>query len=112
MSQFAVSNLPLAGLNLVERQRLGDSRDFSSRLFCVEELAAADPVRLAHGFQALTDAVEPLFCHSAPYNASAEAGLNPQDARLAINWPLPITELSTRNSGNAMIETVFEGVSL
>jgi dTDP-4-dehydrorhamnose 3,5-epimerase len=31
----------LAGLKLVERQRLGDSRGFLSRLFCAEELAAA-----------------------------------------------------------------------
>ena len=112
MSQFAFTDLPLAGLKLIENQRLGDSRDFLSRLFCAEELAAADPVRLANGFQALTDAAEPLYCHSAAYNASAEAGLNPQDAQLAINLPLPITELSTWNSGQTMIETGFKGVPL
>ena len=41
MSRFAVTDLPLAGLKLVVRQRLGDSRGFLSRLFCAEELAAA-----------------------------------------------------------------------
>ena len=41
MNRFTVSNLPLAGLKLIERQRLGDSRGFLSRLFCAEELAAA-----------------------------------------------------------------------
>lgn len=41
MNRFAVSNLPLVGLKLIERQRLGDSRGFLSRLFCAEELAAA-----------------------------------------------------------------------
>ena len=112
MSQFAFTDLPLAGLKLIENQRLGDSRDFLSRLFCAEELAAADPVRLAHGFQALTDAVEPLYCHSAAYNASAEAGLNPQDVRLAINWSRPITELSNQYAGHSLIETGFKGVSL
>ena len=185
MSRFAITDLPLAGLKLVARQRLGDSRGFLSRLFCAEELAAAGwrkpiaqinhaytgmrgtvrgmhlqhpphaemklvscirgevwdvavdvragsptflhwhaqclsaangralliPEGFAHGFQALTADVELLYCHSAAHNASAEAGLNPQDARLAINWPLPITELSARDAGHALIESGFEGVS-
>ena len=41
MSRFTLSDLPLSGLKLVERQRFGDSRGFLSRLFCAEELAAA-----------------------------------------------------------------------
>lgn len=41
MNRFTVTDLPLAGLKLVERQRMGDSRGFLSRLFCNEELAAA-----------------------------------------------------------------------
>lgn len=41
MSRFAVTNLPLDGLKLIERTRLGDSRGFLSRLFCTEELAVA-----------------------------------------------------------------------
>ena len=42
MSRFAVTDLPLAGLKLVERKRLGDSRGYLARLFCAEELAAAN----------------------------------------------------------------------
>ena len=186
MSHFTVSDLPLAGLKLVERQRLGDSRGFLSRLFCAKELAAAGwvkpiaqinhtctakrgtvrgmhfqrpphvemklvscirgevldvavdvranspsflhwhaerlsadngrmlliPEAFAHGFQALTDDVELLYCHSATYSPSAESGLNPQDARLAITWPLSITELSARDAGHPLIESGFEGVRL
>jgi dTDP-4-dehydrorhamnose 3,5-epimerase len=41
MSRFTVTNLPLAGLKRVQRQRLGDNRGFLARLFCAEELAAA-----------------------------------------------------------------------
>ena len=40
MSRFNVTDLPLYGLKMVERQQLGDSRGFLSRLFCAEELAA------------------------------------------------------------------------
>ena len=41
MSRFVVTDLPLAGLRLVERQVLGDSRGFLSRLFCAEEFSSA-----------------------------------------------------------------------
>ena len=45
MSRFNVTDLPLSGLKLIQRQRLGDSRGFLSRLFCAEELAAAGWVK-------------------------------------------------------------------
>ena len=186
MSSFVVTDLPLLGLKLVERQRLGDSRGFLSRLFCAEDLAVAGwvksiaqinhtctakrgtvrgmhfqcplhsemklvtcirgevwdvavdvragsptflrwhaqrlsaqngralliPEGFAHGFQALTDDVELLYCHSAAYAAEAELGLNAQDARLAIAWPLTITELSARDACHSLIESGFEGVRL
>jgi dTDP-4-dehydrorhamnose 3,5-epimerase len=41
MSRFAVLNTPLAALKVVERQQVGDTRGFLSRLFCADELAAA-----------------------------------------------------------------------
>lgn len=41
MSRFVINETPLAGLKLVERQRIGDERGFLSRLFCAEELQAA-----------------------------------------------------------------------
>ena len=41
MSRFTILDTPLAGLKLIERQQLGDSRGFLERLFCAEELAAA-----------------------------------------------------------------------
>jgi dTDP-4-dehydrorhamnose 3,5-epimerase len=41
VNRFIVTDLPMVALKLIERQRLGDSRGFLSRLFCAEELAAA-----------------------------------------------------------------------
>lgn len=186
MSRFSVQELPLLGLRLVTRQRLGDSRGFLSRLFCADDLAAAGwrkpvaqinhtstarrgtvrgmhyqrppaaemklvtcvrgevwdvavdvragsstflrwhaahlsaennralliPEGFAHGFQALTDDVELLYCHSTAYDAAADTGLNPRDERLAIEWPLPITELSARDAQHAPIDREFAGVVL
>ena len=41
MSRFTIFDTPIADLKIVERQQLGDSRGFLSRLFCAEELSAA-----------------------------------------------------------------------
>lgn len=41
MNRFTVTALPLEGLKVIERQKLGDSRGFLTRIFCTEELAAA-----------------------------------------------------------------------
>jgi dTDP-4-dehydrorhamnose 3,5-epimerase len=73
------------------------------------------PPGFAHGFQALSDDVELLYCHSAAHAPQTEAGLHPQDERLGIAWPLPITKLSARDAGHprlggASTET-FTGVA-
>ncbi|MGE5623063.1 MAG: dTDP-4-dehydrorhamnose 3,5-epimerase family protein [Bacillota bacterium] len=184
MRRFSFIDTPLAGLKVIERQRIGDSRGFLARLLCTQELAAAGwvkpvvqinhaytarrgtvrgmhfqraphaemklvtclrgavwdvavdlragsttflqwhaeqisaenyramliPEGFAHGFQALTDDVELLYCHSAAYAPDAEDGLNPLDARLAIAWPLAITELSARDAAHPHISGQLEGV--
>lgn len=186
MKRFTVLDTPLAGLQLVQRQKLQDARGFLSRLFCAEELAAAGwhgpvaqinhtctrqagtvrglhyqkaphaeiklvsclrgavwdvavdlrpdsptylrwhaeelsadnghalliPQGFAHGFQALADDSELLYCHSSAHAPQAEAGLHPQDARLAIAWPLPVQGLSPRDAGHPLMSADFEGVRL
>ncbi|MDR2186446.1 MAG: dTDP-4-dehydrorhamnose 3,5-epimerase family protein [Azonexus sp.] len=82
------------------------------------ELLSADnhktlaiPEGFAHGFQTLTDDCELLYLHTASYAPNAEAGLNPQDARLVIQWPLPIAEMSPRDATHPAIAADFEGVT-
>jgi dTDP-4-dehydrorhamnose 3,5-epimerase len=81
------------------------------------ELLSADnyktfaiPEGFAHGFQTLTDDCEMLYLHTAAYAPGAEAGLNPQDPKLAITWPLPIAGISSRDAAHAPIVDTFEGV--
>lgn len=186
MSRFSVTELPLSGLKLVERQRLGDERGYLTRLFCAEELAAAGwikaiaqinhtytihrgtirgmhfqypphtemklvicirgevwdvavdvragsptflkwhgevlssdnrralliPDGVAHGFQALTDDVELIYCHSMPHKPEAEGGLNPVDPELGVRWPLPVGVLSARDAAHRLIDSGFTGVRL
>ena len=44
------------------------------------------PEGVAHGIQTLPDDVEMLYLHSAAFLASAEAGINPLDPSIAIEW--------------------------
>lgn len=75
-------------------------------------LALLIPEGFAHGFQALSDDVELLYCHSDVYAAHVERGLSPRDERLSITWPLHIVELSARDAGHPSIEIGYEGVRL
>jgi dTDP-4-dehydrorhamnose 3,5-epimerase len=80
------------------------------RLSAENNLALLIPQGFAHGFQSLTDNVELLYCHSAAYAPAAECGLNPMDERLAIAWPLPVTEMSVRDAQHSPIGADFTGV--
>lgn len=68
------------------------------------------PQGFAHGFQALTDDVEIMYCTSAPYAPELECGLHPQDPALGIAWPLPISVLSERDAKHPWIESHFSGI--
>jgi dTDP-4-dehydrorhamnose 3,5-epimerase len=57
------------------------------------------PERFAHGYQALEDGAEVLYLTSAPYAPGFDAGLSPFDPSLGIAWPLPVTEISAKDSG-------------
>ena len=68
------------------------------------------PEGFAHGFQSLTDNCELFYLHSNPYEKDSEAALNMNDPRLAITFPLSITDISERDRAHPMIDNNFEGV--
>ena len=70
------------------------------------------PEGFAHGFQTLVDNCEIMYLVTAHYNHDAEAGLNYLDPTLNINWPLPVADISDRDSKHAYIDEIFEGVEL
>jgi len=81
-----------------------------------EELSAENgsalliPQGFAHGFQTLCDGAELLYCHSAAHAPQAEGAVHPNDERLAIGWPLSITELSARDAGQPRLAAKFKGL--
>jgi dTDP-4-dehydrorhamnose 3,5-epimerase len=185
-NRFDILETPLAGLRLLQRKPIGDSRGYLERIFCAEELQSLAPGKhiaqinhtftasrgtvrgmhfqhpphaeikfvnclrgevfdvavdlrhnsptflqwhaevlsaknhktfvipegFAHGFQTLTDNCEMLYFHTAAYLPGVEAGLNAQDPRLAICWPLPIAELSPRDATHPLLDKTFAGVTL
>lgn len=70
------------------------------------------PEGFAHGFQVQSAECDLLYLHSTAHAPHAEAGVNPRDPRLAIDWPLPITLLSERDTAHPMIDERFEGLRL
>jgi dTDP-4-dehydrorhamnose 3,5-epimerase len=68
------------------------------------------PKGFAHGFQALSDDVELLYFHSAPYVQAAEGGVNPRDPAIAIDWPLPFADVSERDAAHPPLGPSFNGV--
>ena len=70
------------------------------------------PEGFAHGFQTLTEECELIYLHTAPYEPGIEGGLSPLDPRLAIEWPLTISELSDRDKNHTMIDTSFLGIGV
>jgi len=70
------------------------------------------PEGFAHGFQTLSDDVQMIYVHSAPYSQTQEGGLSPNDVMLAIPWPLPISEISERDRMHPPLSSKFEGVTL
>jgi len=83
-----------------------------------EELSASNrrmliiPEGFAHGFQVLDENSELLYLHSASYAPEAEGGLNPLDARFAIDWPLKVSEMSQRDRAHPLLDASFNGVKL
>lgn len=62
------------------------------------------PIGFAHGFQTLTDDVEQLYVHSEFYNQEHQGGLRYNDQAVAIEWPLPVTEISFRDKSYPFLE--------
>ena len=55
------------------------------------------PRFFAHGFQTLTHNTEVLYLHDNHYDADSERGVNVLDPELAINFALPISNISARD---------------
>ena len=70
------------------------------------------PDGFAHGFQTLSDKCRMIYFHTSPFNLQSEGGVSPIDPKLAINWHLPIVNVSNRDKSHAPIDDHFLGVNI
>jgi dTDP-4-dehydrorhamnose 3,5-epimerase len=83
---------------------------FATELSAKNRCMILIPEGFAHGFQTLENDCELLYCHSEFYNPSHESGIHYQDKTIGINWPLSVTQLSERDSNQAIITNTFLGL--
>jgi len=66
------------------------------------------PERFAHGYQVLEDTTETSYQVGEFYTPGVEGGLMYDDPALGLSWPLPVTEISEKDSGWRPFEEVEE----
>lgn len=62
------------------------------------------PRRFAHGYQVLEDETEITYQVGEFHTASAESGLRHSDPRLAIPWPLPVSDISEKDRAWTLLD--------
>ncbi len=61
------------------------------------------PEGFAHGFQTLTDDCEIIYIHSEAYTPTYERGIRFDDPMIKINWPLTVSDCSTRDRSHSLL---------
>lgn len=93
-------------------QSLSYKRWYSQELSPQNATMMVIPEGFAHGFQVLEAGSELLYLHTAFYKPEAEGGVRHDDPSLGITWPLPVTDISARDSSHTYLDTSFRGIVL
>lgn len=64
------------------------------------------PERFGHGYQVLEDETETTYQVGEFYTPEAEGGLRYDDPALGLTWPLPVTEISEKDAGWALLAEI------
>ena len=64
------------------------------------------PPMFAHGYQALNDETEVIYQVSEFYTPNTERGLRYDDPSLGIEWPLPISEISEKDTNWSLLKVL------
>ncbi len=68
------------------------------------------PIGFAHGFQTLQNDCELIYHHSQFYTPGVEGGIRYNDSMVAIQWPLLITNISSRDNDHPLLDDNFKGI--
>jgi dTDP-4-dehydrorhamnose 3,5-epimerase len=81
-------------------------RHFAVELSADNRRSLYVPERFAHGYQVLEDHTETTYLVSEFYAPATEGGLAYDDPRLAIVWPLPVTDISPKDRAWARLDRI------
>ncbi|WP_035984963.1 dTDP-4-dehydrorhamnose 3,5-epimerase [Leptolyngbya sp. KIOST-1] len=76
---------------------------FGVELSADNRLGLYIPEMFAHGYQALTDESEAFYMVSEYYTPGCERGLRYDDPTLNIQWPLPVTTISEKDTAWSLL---------
>lgn len=77
---------------------------FGVELSARNRIALYVPEMFAHGFQTLEDGTEVFYQMSEFYSPELSRGLRYDDPTLGINWPLPVSVVSEKDSSQAFLK--------
>lgn len=84
---------------------------FGAELSAQAQNSLVIPPGFAHGFQTLEPDSEILYLVTTAYSAEYEDGLHPLDPALAIDWRLPVAEISARDAQRPLLDVAnYAGV--
>lgn len=94
-------------------------RDSPTFLWWHAEELSSDSARMlvipegcAHGFQVLEAGSELLYLHTAHYEPNSEDGVRYDDPSVQLEWPLPVRDLSQRDSSHPWLSSNFMGIAI
>ena len=82
------------------------------------EVGDAEPITLclpkgiAHGYQTLTPGVKILYGLSSEFSQEHSYSLNYADEKLKVRWPLPVRQISEKDSKGVSLKEALELVSV
>lgn len=77
---------------------------FAIELSAENRLSLYIPDRFAHGYQSLEDATETTYLMGSFFAPGTDGGLHYADPRLAIRWPLPVSEVSDKDKACPLLQ--------
>ncbi|MGJ8527846.1 dTDP-4-dehydrorhamnose 3,5-epimerase [Maritalea sp.] len=85
---------------------------FGTELSNDNQLSLLIPKGFAHGFQAIKPNTAMIYFHSEAYAPTAENGIRWDDRHLAIDWPLPVKNMSERDIALPPFAALAGGISI
>ena len=74
-----------------------------------DDVAFVIPEGFAHGFQVLEPNSELLYFHTHEYVPENGVTINPNDPKMNIQWPLPISIISDKDKNQPFLSDNFKG---